>query len=480
MVFADQTVDPDMNDGFSTLLPSIPDTAAETTVKALDSLESSDTSTTMFNYSTYSPEGFNTNFSTKSYSSEVISSTLGKNLSVTPALTGSQTEVSSGKINMNESNMQSNTNNIYEQTPDDLQAMFAQDIDDRTVTEPLPTDMMGEADMIDTVEFSTEVSVSADEFISLSTESSLPSLINDTSTFETVPALIDETATVTTHDKIFDTDHQHSQNQEEPNIQKSKIDNQTATPPAVYDEQEESTVDRGSAVADTTSTKVLHEVEIYKSETGGSLTQISTTESDVTVPEIYDIVSSSPTTRTSVKPFEDDSMTHRNTIDMENVYISTTETVDQDTVSILKETRTDTSLSNTARDQVITSDVSSDESLLEAVEDAVNDITYSLTKNTNKQVEASLEHTNTSDIFTAQTKTDSIQADITTDPGTVSYDTNTINMLHTSAIPQDNTTLNSVSLESPVTQQPTVCQCNPLHVSVFHLPVGFHIYPGIS
>ena len=123
----------------------------------------------------------------------------------------------------------------------------------------------------------------------------------------------------------------------------------------------------------------------------------------------------------------------------------------------------------------------SDKSLLGKVLKVKNALVDSLTNKSLDKFRATPVSTNKFDKIVDHSKTlSTVELDTNTESVT---STNTVTHLTTldvtSTPTPDLTSLTSVSSESPVTSQPVVCQCNPEHASVFHLPSGFHIYPGI-
>ena len=153
-----------------------------------------------------------------------------------------------------------------------------------------------------------------------------------------------------------------------------------------------------------------------------------------------------------------------------------------DTERVRNETVLDSSTVSTIDQLEI--EESSDKSLLGKVLKVKNALVDSLTNksldkfratpvSTNKLVKT-VDHSKTLSTIELDTNTESVTSTNTVTPLTT---------LDVTSTPTPNlTSLTSVSSESPVTMvtsQPVVCQCNPEHASVFHLPSGFHIYPGI-
>ena len=155
----------------------------------------------------------------------------------------------------------------------------------------------------------------------------------------------------------------------------------------------------------------------------------------------------------------------------------------ENTITDTEKVRNETALNSST---VSTIDLleNSDKSLLGKVLKVKNALVDSLTNKSLDKFRATPVSTNKLDKIVDNSKTlPTIELDTNTESVT---STNTVTHLTTldvtSTPTPDLTSLTSVSSESPVTMvtsQLVVCQCNPEHASVFHLPSGFRIYPGI-
>ena len=126
----------------------------------------------------------------------------------------------------------------------------------------------------------------------------------------------------------------------------------------------------------------------------------------------------------------------------------------------------------------------SDKRLLGKVLKVMNALVDSLTNKSLDKFRAASVSSNKLDKIVDNSKTlSTIELDTNTESVTSTNTVTPLTTLDVTSTPTpDLTSLTSVSSESPVTMvtsQPVVCQCNPEHASVFHLPSGFHIYPGI-
>ena len=150
-----------------------------------------------------------------------------------------------------------------------------------------------------------------------------------------------------------------------------------------------------------------------------------------------------------------------------------------DTESARKETVLDSSTVSTIDQLEI--EENSDKSLLGKILKVKNALVDSLTNKSLGKFRATPVSTNKPDKIVYHSKTlSTVELDTNTESVTSTNTVTHLTTLDVTSTPSPElTSLTSVSSESPVTSQPVVCQCKHEHASVFHLPSGFHIYPGI-
>ena len=221
-------------------------------------------------------------------------------------------------------------------------------------------------------------------------------------------------------------------------------------------------------VVNTPQSKIIDIVETESNMPTSSRETTSTSQSSVSLSHMISSLSHVEGSKAKVESRESSLTTMENTI--------------TDTERVRNETALDSSTVSTIDQLEI--EENSDKSLLGKVLKVKNAFVDSLTNKSLDKFRASPVSTNKLDKIVDHPKTlSTIELDTNTESVTSTNTVTPLTTLDVTSTPTpDLTSLTSVSSESPVTMvtsQPVVCQCNPEHASVFHLPSGFHIYPGI-